>query len=179
VLAPKTDGNGRLFPGIDCPPAESYRQGTQVVARRTVDPTEVGRFEATVLPHLDAAYTLARYLLHNEDDAKDVVQDAYLRALKYLGSAAPAQVKAAPGCWPSSATLRSAVAAAKATEPHSPNSTSKCTVTPLKMFTPNPSSSDLMPANHCIKPSTIFPSNSVRSSSCASWKGCRTRRSGK
>jgi len=50
-----------------------------------VDPTEVGRFEATVLPHLDAAYTLARYLLHNEDDAKDVVQDAYLRALKYFG----------------------------------------------------------------------------------------------
>ena len=50
-----------------------------------MDPTEVGRFEATVLPHLDAAYTLARYLLHNEDDAKDVVQDAYLRALKYFG----------------------------------------------------------------------------------------------
>ena len=50
-----------------------------------MDPTEVGRFEATVLPHLDAAYTLARYLLHNEDDAKDVVQDAYLRALRYFG----------------------------------------------------------------------------------------------
>ena len=142
-----------------------------------MDPTEVGRFEATVLPHLDAAYTLARYLTRNEDDAKDVVQDAYLRALKYFGGfRGPAQVKAAPGCWPSSATLRSPGAAAKARDPHSPNSTSNCTVTPLKMFTPNPSSSDLMPANHYIKPSMNCPSNSVRSSSCVSWKGCRTRR---
>jgi RNA polymerase sigma-70 factor (ECF subfamily) len=50
-----------------------------------VDPNELGRFEAIVLPHLDAAYTLARYLMSNEDDARDVVQDAYLRALKYFG----------------------------------------------------------------------------------------------
>jgi RNA polymerase sigma-70 factor (ECF subfamily) len=49
-----------------------------------VDPKELGRFEAIVLPHLDAAYTLARYLTGNEDDARDVVQDAYLRALKYF-----------------------------------------------------------------------------------------------
>jgi RNA polymerase sigma-70 factor, ECF subfamily len=50
-----------------------------------VDSNELGRFEAIVLPHLDAAYTLARYLMSNEDDARDVVQDAYLRALKYFG----------------------------------------------------------------------------------------------
>jgi RNA polymerase sigma-70 factor (ECF subfamily) len=50
-----------------------------------VDPHELGRFEAIVLPHLDAAYTLARYLVPNEEDARDVVQDAYLRALKYFG----------------------------------------------------------------------------------------------
>lgn len=37
-----------------------------------------------MLPHLDAAYTLARYLMHNDHDAQDVVQDAYLRALKYF-----------------------------------------------------------------------------------------------
>ena len=49
-----------------------------------MDPIELGRFEAIVLPHLDAAYTLARYLVANEDDARDVVQDAYLRALKYF-----------------------------------------------------------------------------------------------
>jgi len=45
---------------------------------------ELERFEATLLPHLDAAYTLARYLTRDEDDAQDVVQEAYLRALKYF-----------------------------------------------------------------------------------------------
>lgn len=42
-------------------------------------------FAAVVLPHLDAAYTLARYLMRNDADAQDVVQDAALRALKYFG----------------------------------------------------------------------------------------------
>jgi RNA polymerase sigma-70 factor (ECF subfamily) len=37
-----------------------------------------------VLPHLDAAYTLARYLTRNASEAEDVVQDACLRALKYF-----------------------------------------------------------------------------------------------
>ena len=49
-----------------------------------MDPGEFGRFEAIVLPHLHAAYNVARHLIHNEDDARDVVQDAYLRALKYF-----------------------------------------------------------------------------------------------
>jgi len=46
--------------------------------------TKVERFEQTVLPHLDAAYNLARWLTHNDDDADDVVQEAYLRALQYF-----------------------------------------------------------------------------------------------
>jgi len=37
-----------------------------------------------VLPHLDAAYTLARYLTRNGPDAEDVVQEACLRALRYF-----------------------------------------------------------------------------------------------
>jgi len=49
-----------------------------------MEPNELSRFEAIVLPHLDAAYTLARYLTRHEHDAQDVVQDAYLRALKYF-----------------------------------------------------------------------------------------------
>jgi RNA polymerase sigma-70 factor (ECF subfamily) len=49
-----------------------------------LESNELGRFEAIVLPHLDAAYTLARYLVRNEHDAQDMVQDAYLRALKYF-----------------------------------------------------------------------------------------------
>jgi RNA polymerase sigma-70 factor (ECF subfamily) len=45
---------------------------------------ELSRFEAVVLPHLDAAYTLARYLTRNTQDAEDVVQDACLRAIKHF-----------------------------------------------------------------------------------------------
>jgi len=43
---------------------------------------ELGSFEALMLPHLDAAHNLARWLLRNELDAQDVVQEAYLRAFK-------------------------------------------------------------------------------------------------
>ncbi|MBX3735259.1 MAG: sigma-70 family RNA polymerase sigma factor [Candidatus Didemnitutus sp.] len=39
-------------------------------------------FEQTMLPHLDAAYNLAHWLLRNEQDARDSVQEAYLRAFK-------------------------------------------------------------------------------------------------
>jgi RNA polymerase sigma-70 factor (ECF subfamily) len=41
-------------------------------------------FEETVLPHLDAAYNLARWLTRDSADAEDVVQEAYLRAFKYF-----------------------------------------------------------------------------------------------
>jgi RNA polymerase sigma-70 factor, ECF subfamily len=37
-----------------------------------------------VLPHLDAAYNLARWLTRNPDDAQDMVQEAYLRAFKFF-----------------------------------------------------------------------------------------------
>ena len=42
------------------------------------------RFEAVVLPLLPAAYNLARWLMRNDQDAEDVVQEAYLRALKFF-----------------------------------------------------------------------------------------------
>ena len=41
-------------------------------------------FEATVLPHLNAAYNFARWLLRDDSGAEDVVQESYLRALKYF-----------------------------------------------------------------------------------------------
>ncbi|HYV06155.1 MAG TPA: sigma-70 family RNA polymerase sigma factor [Blastocatellia bacterium] len=44
------------------------------------------RFEQTVVPHLDAAYNLSRWLTRNDTDAQDVVQESYLRAFKFFGS---------------------------------------------------------------------------------------------
>ena len=41
-------------------------------------------FEETVLPHLDAAYNLARWITRNTEDAQDVVQESYLRAFKFF-----------------------------------------------------------------------------------------------
>ena len=43
-------------------------------------------FETLVLPHLDAAYNLARWLLRNEQAAEDAVQEASMRALRYIDS---------------------------------------------------------------------------------------------
>jgi len=46
---------------------------------------ELTSFEEVMLPHLDAAHNLARWLLRNEQDAQDVVQEAFLRAFKSFG----------------------------------------------------------------------------------------------
>jgi RNA polymerase sigma-70 factor (ECF subfamily) len=43
-------------------------------------------FENSVLPHLDAAYNLARWLTRNGQDAEDAVQEACLRAFRFFGN---------------------------------------------------------------------------------------------
>jgi RNA polymerase sigma-70 factor (ECF subfamily) len=43
-------------------------------------------FEQTIVPHLNAAYNLARWLTRNPQDAEDLVQDAYLRAFRFFDS---------------------------------------------------------------------------------------------
>ena len=51
----------------------------------TAQEQAVATFETLMLPHLDAAYNLAKWLLRNEDNARDAVQEAYLRAFKSFG----------------------------------------------------------------------------------------------
>jgi RNA polymerase sigma-70 factor, ECF subfamily len=46
---------------------------------------KLARFEQSIMPHMNAAYNLARWLAGNDADAQDVVQEAYLRAYKFLG----------------------------------------------------------------------------------------------
>jgi len=42
------------------------------------------RFEELMMPHLDSAFNLARWLTRNEHDAQDVVQEAFLRAYRFF-----------------------------------------------------------------------------------------------
>jgi RNA polymerase sigma-70 factor (ECF subfamily) len=50
------------------------------------DAGKAERFKALALPHLDDAYTLARFLLRNASDADDAVQECFLRALRHFDS---------------------------------------------------------------------------------------------
>ncbi len=50
-----------------------------------LEPDDRARFEQVVLPHLDAAFNLARWLLRNRSDAEDVAQEALLRAYRFFG----------------------------------------------------------------------------------------------
>jgi RNA polymerase sigma-70 factor (ECF subfamily) len=52
----------------------------------TGSPSRIKLFEEIMLPHLDSAYNLARWLAHNEHDAQDVAQEAYLRAFRFFDS---------------------------------------------------------------------------------------------
>ncbi len=73
---------GRRRPGLaPSPKVESERM---VAGAGSDDADKARRFRDAALPHLDAAYTLARYLLRSTADAEDAVQDCYLRAFRHF-----------------------------------------------------------------------------------------------
>jgi RNA polymerase sigma-70 factor (ECF subfamily) len=57
------------------------------------DPARARRFRDATLPHLDAVYTFARFLLRNPSDAEDAVQECYLRALRHFDTLRSPEVK--------------------------------------------------------------------------------------
>ena len=52
---------------------------------RLPDESKAADFNRLFVPHMDAAYNLARWLVRDDQDAQDVVQDAYLRAFRFAG----------------------------------------------------------------------------------------------
>src|SRR4029453_2863751 len=73
---------GRRGWAAGCPPPHTRGMETD----HTPNPTSSSplMFEDVVVPHLDAAYRLARSFTDSEDDAEDVVQEAALRAFRYF-----------------------------------------------------------------------------------------------
>ena len=53
-----------------------------------------GRFEQLAMPHRNAAFNLAYWMLRNREEAEDVVQDAYLRAFRAFSSFKGEAIKA-------------------------------------------------------------------------------------
>jgi RNA polymerase sigma-70 factor (ECF subfamily) len=73
---------GKAAPGK--PDPTSLYMSMAVMGPR-IESTSRSFFEEAMLPHFDAAHNLAKWLLRNEEDAKDVVQEAYLRAFRSFG----------------------------------------------------------------------------------------------
>ena len=56
-------------------------------------------FEQTMIPHLNAAHNLARWLTRNQDDAEDVVQEAYMRAFRFFDGFDPGATNGDGRAW--------------------------------------------------------------------------------
>ena len=70
-----------------CMPSCTVSHGRTSAERKVVrEQSTLTRFEQAVLPHLAASYNVARWLTGNDQDAEDMVQEAYMRAFKYFTS---------------------------------------------------------------------------------------------
>jgi RNA polymerase sigma-70 factor (ECF subfamily) len=76
-----TNGYGRIH-GTNASPSGAYGVNNSIGTPEA----RLRLFEEVILPHLNAAYNLARWLTRNEHDAQDVVQEAYLRAFRFFDS---------------------------------------------------------------------------------------------
>jgi RNA polymerase sigma-70 factor (ECF subfamily) len=76
-------------------PPPTWEAERHVMSDKTPDEdaARARRFRDAALPHLDALYTFARYLLRDPADAEDAVQECYLRALRHFDSLRSPDVK--------------------------------------------------------------------------------------
>src|SRR5213079_807980 len=76
-------------------PPRKQEAGREVIVNSEIsdDPAKARRFRDAALPHLDAVYMLARYLLRNQADAEDAVQECYLRALRHFDTLRSPDIK--------------------------------------------------------------------------------------
>ena len=78
---------GRWIPAGRAPVfSAKAEQKAMPVKAANDDPEKARRFRDAALPHLDDAYSLARYLLRDPVDAEDAVQECFLRAFKHFDS---------------------------------------------------------------------------------------------
>lgn len=82
VIQP-ANGNSETRPSVSWNLTLWPKRGTQQ-AGGTRSQSRLELFEEIIMPHLDAAYNLARWLMRNKDDAQEVVQESYLRAFRFF-----------------------------------------------------------------------------------------------
>src|SRR5882762_1464229 len=80
-IYPQLAGLGNKIPAEAVPSMNARVEGESLDA---LDPQDRARFEQLVLPHLDAAFNLSRWLLHGRADAEDVAQEATMRAFRFF-----------------------------------------------------------------------------------------------
>src|SRR5271168_2699561 len=73
-------------PQLNRPTAFWTAERNTMTSDANADLDKARRFRDAALPHLDDAFTLARYLMRNAADAEDAVQECYLRALRHFDS---------------------------------------------------------------------------------------------
>lgn len=75
-------------------PGAEMRRDAVKEDKTNLDPqSRLRSFEETVMPHLDAAHNLARWMMRNDEDARDVVQESCLRAFRFFDNYRGGDVK--------------------------------------------------------------------------------------
>ena len=131
-------------------------------------------FERQVLPHLDAAYNLARFLMRNDQNAEDIVQEAALRAFRFFETFRGENSRA----WFLSIVRNTAFTALKR------NRMDEETVSfdeelhggQIPAWMPASHSIVPMTGKQCAQQSSNCRQNSGKPLPCANWKGCRTKK---